>query len=174
MTDLAWAGGLFVGEGSVFAQHRKGAKSYLTLALLMTDERTVERFRAIVEPYVERMRQRSPNKITRYQPKRPNSRLVYHYQLTGYPALSVARALHPHLTGTDKGDQLERVLEDLGLDLWAPMPKNSNAVLTDEQVREIVELYDSGWTQKALAERYGVHRNTIWREIRNVNKEILP
>lgn len=120
--DLSWAAGLFVGEGSIFIQHRfKGTpkeKRYITVSLLMTDERTVKRFREIVTPYATYQRKRTkPNALNAFTPKRPNSRPVFQYSLTGVPAIGVARALYPYITNTDKGDQMKRHFETLGLAL---------------------------------------------------------
>lgn len=52
-TDIAWAAGLFEGEGTVFTAnqlHRTSGKtySYPRLELKMTDQDVVERFRSIV------------------------------------------------------------------------------------------------------------------------------
>lgn len=41
--------------------------------------------------------------------------------------------------------------------------KNGNSHLVADEVREMRRLYASGgWTQRALADRYGVHQATVW------------
>lgn len=47
--DLAWAAGLFEGEGCVYAHSQPGGRPYPGLALGMTDRDVVERFAEIVE-----------------------------------------------------------------------------------------------------------------------------
>jgi hypothetical protein len=122
MDDLSWAAGLFVGEGTIFIQHRrKGTEKeqrYITVSLLMTDERTVKRFREIVTPYATYTRKRTkPNALNGFTPKRPNSKPVFQFTMTGSGAVGVARTLYPYLAGTDKGDQMERVFKQMGLTL---------------------------------------------------------
>ncbi len=123
MDDLSWAAGLFVGEGTVFIQHRNrdGKRTeYLTVSLLMTDERTVKRFREIVTPYAVYARKRTkPNALNAFTPKRPNSKPVFQFTVTGSPAISIARTLYPYIVHTDKGDQMKRHFTTLGLELCA-------------------------------------------------------
>ena len=118
-TDMWWAGGLFVGEGSVFIQNRKRAgmlTQYLSISLLMTDERTVTRFRDIVTPYIQRARRKfKPNALNSYTPP-GGRRPVYQFTVTGAPAEAVARALHPYIRNTDKEDQMIRHFKTLGLE----------------------------------------------------------
>jgi hypothetical protein len=123
MSEMIWAAGLFVGEGSVIVvsrppRGRKQEQHYLTLALLMADERAVKRFHAAVQPHVEYTRKVTPAQIYSYIPKsRPDCLRVYRYSLTGAPAISVCRALYPYLNDSDKGDQIMKCFEKLGLDL---------------------------------------------------------
>lgn len=39
-------------------------------------------------------------------------------------------------------------------------------VLTEDNIRELIDSYHSGTTAKALAERYGVHTSTIKKKLR--------
>lgn len=115
--DMWWAGGLFVGEGSVFVQNKKDGSRELRLSLLMTDRRTVERFRDIITPLVQRRRRyNKAYTLNGFTPKRPNSKPVYQVTLSGLPAESVCRALHPYIRNTDKEDQMIRHFKTLGLD----------------------------------------------------------
>ena len=39
--------------------------------------------------------------------------------------------------------------------------QDRRARFTDEEVNEMRELYAKGWTQKAIAEKYGTHQSTV-------------
>lgn len=47
-TDIAWAAGLFDGEGSIKAHTRANGYTAITMAVAMTDEESVARFAEIV------------------------------------------------------------------------------------------------------------------------------
>lgn len=48
---------------------------------------------------------------------------------------------------------------------------NHNTVTTDEEVRQIVDMYRTGrYTQWQLADMFGVHQATVWRYLQGVRK----
>lgn len=97
MSELAWAAGLFVGEGNVgiTRSHKlQGWYEYLKLQLGMYDERAVQRFaEAICVSY-----------STYWLPKQEH--WFYRASAVGRTAEKALATLWPYLEGTDKGDQV--------------------------------------------------------------------
>jgi hypothetical protein len=94
--DIAWAAGLFIGEGCVGISHsRKKVRTfhYLGLQLSMYDERAVARFaRIFALNYQTHWLKRQKHYIYKVFPR-------------GRTAEKILAAMWPHLRGTDKGDQ---------------------------------------------------------------------
>lgn len=104
---LLWAGGLFVGEGSVqlieqAAKAREGLYRYSRLSLKMLDGRSVARFG---QTFGLRIRDYPHN----------SDRRVYQVRVAGEGAVRILRALYPYLATTTKGEQVNRVLARAGL-----------------------------------------------------------
>jgi hypothetical protein len=102
-TELIWAAGLFVGEGSVWTSGR----GYLGLGLMMLDRVAVERFAAALTPHMP------PRFNYKMYPAVPISvdRGKYHrVHLGGTRAFAAANLLLPHMEGTAKGEQVSAAL----------------------------------------------------------------
>jgi hypothetical protein len=85
--EIAWAAGLFEGEGCFTCRRREGLWPAFVCCLQMTDEDVVRRFAAVVGhgSVYER--------IDRRPPRRP----TYAWSVTGQTAEAVAELLMPHL-----------------------------------------------------------------------------
>jgi hypothetical protein len=105
-TDLAWAAGLFAGEGSCIVIRRK-TRTYMFLSIQMLDERSVQRFASIFDKRVET-----------YPLYYDKSRRTYRVSGAGRTAEAILRVMWPYLEGTDKGDQVERVARECGVFAW--------------------------------------------------------
>ena len=103
-SDLAWAAGLFAGEGYCGLVRRRGECRYLSLQVTMLDERCVERFGRIVG---------RPAYSWAYAVDR--ERRVFRVQAVGRTAEEILSKLWPFLKGTDKGDQIEAAARTLGV-----------------------------------------------------------
>lgn len=107
--ELQWATGLFVAEGyaTTIKRTNKGRSyRYPMLSLSMLDEQSVARFgAAFFSSY--------------YSIKGDcwSTGICYRVQVSGTAAEAALRAMYPHLSGTDKGDQIQRVFADLNLEL---------------------------------------------------------
>ena len=107
--DVAWAAGLVIGEGSVGrvrSTNASGTFEYIGLQLGMYDRRAIARFASTfgivyLESYLKHRRH-----------------WFYKVYPRGRTAEKILSALWPHIRGTDKGDQLLRISEDLGLRSW--------------------------------------------------------
>lgn len=120
MSDLAWAAGLFVGEGSCapHARRRKDGTGHVYIKLGMYDERGVERFRKAIEPAVLS----TPGLVHKYVKlhcrkvvRSGVEKEFYCVDLGGRPALAALRALWPHLSDTHKGDQIMAALDAVSI-----------------------------------------------------------
>ena len=101
--DMAWAGGLFDGEGYITVHKAKRPKKthkYVNLGLRMTDRDAVERFNAVF-----------PGNLGSY-PGREHEKLVHRWTLSGKKALPVLQALLPYLCQRRR-ERAAEVLEEV-------------------------------------------------------------
>lgn len=106
----AWAGGLFVGEGTVGTVRRIGNGVaaagyghlwYVQFALQMCDERSVRAFGEVV----------GISTYGPYSPSQTSRQPYWRVTAAGGKAEEAVRTLWPWLKGTDKGDQAIRVFD---------------------------------------------------------------
>lgn len=123
-TELVWAAGLMVGDGTTHLRKNSGGRApCAALAVAMQDERAVARFARAITPYLP-LRAVSGGWSKQDLPppsakvfKKSNGKTYYQCMLTGNRAVAAAQALYPWLQGTDKGDQMRKVLAALGHDV---------------------------------------------------------
>lgn len=97
--DIAWAGGLFEGEGCASLRHDLAGRPVVSLA--MTDEDVVRRFHAIVER----------GTVTMYQTRNPGRKCEWRWAVyRAADVVSVLSLLWPHL-GERRSEQTMRVME---------------------------------------------------------------
>lgn len=93
MSELAWAAGLFDGEGSVFIPRSKVSVN-VHMAITMTHRSTLERFADAVGQGEVKLRNRPTSTGTP----------VYYWRVSGPDAMiDVARKLYPYLSDTKRG-----------------------------------------------------------------------
>jgi hypothetical protein len=110
LKDLAWAAGLFVGEGSA-GNHRatKEGKRHAVLQIGMYDRVAIEEFVAIIAPYMGD-RTRGENGVWIREWEIRPGQMAYKFRTMGHPAARCLLALLPHLRNTLKEEQVRRVL----------------------------------------------------------------
>jgi hypothetical protein len=106
--EVIWASGLFAGEGYAGIEIRKKGSAtyrYPVASVTMLDENAVSRFASAFF-------------ASAFALRRSNySSTAYRVHLRGSGAEACIRAMYPHLFFTDKGDQIVRQFETLGLEL---------------------------------------------------------
>lgn len=113
-TELAWAGGIFVGEGHVSTERRK--TPYLIFAISMNDHRSVMRFAETIAYFIpERYNWKSLGQSVSVTFPTYSGKVCARIHLGGRSAEGACRALWPWLEGTDKGDQCEAAFDRAGL-----------------------------------------------------------
>ncbi|MGH7176513.1 MAG: hypothetical protein ACREJC_03945 [Tepidisphaeraceae bacterium] len=115
--ELAWAAGLFVGEGNVgrtYAHKPNRSYEYLHIQLGMRDQRSVSRFARVFgfscRPIFLKKRGYDFFKV----------------QVRGRNAERALALMWPYIEGTDKGDQTLRYASRLGLEDWITGEKTGN------------------------------------------------
>ncbi len=89
-TDIAWAAGLFEGEGCFHARRTTaGWRTHLEMTVAMTDRDVLERLRTVVG--VGTVTVRTP------RPLKAHWKTQYIWRISGKKALEVAEALEPYL-----------------------------------------------------------------------------
>jgi hypothetical protein len=118
--ELAWAAGLFIGEGCFSVKRSK----YFSMGIAMQDELAIKRFAQIVEPllgesqaYAWRYRIQEVKICHRVRDYKGVQKEHWEICVQGARGIPIARALYPYMIGTKKGEQLERVFARLGLEL---------------------------------------------------------
>lgn len=97
-TDIAWAAGLFEGEGCIYLQKRQGGPSQPQLILNMCDEDVVRRFADVV----------GGGSIREYEPENPKHSRQYRWRLCSWGEVGrVLDLLGPHL-GKRRSEQVAR------------------------------------------------------------------
>lgn len=104
--DLAWAAGLFAGEGYCGAIPR-GKHKYLSAQVQMLDEQSIRRFAGIFG-----------RSVATFRLHYDESRFVYRVIAGGRPAEQMLAAMWPYLVGTAKGDQIQAAAEEVGVFGW--------------------------------------------------------
>jgi hypothetical protein len=109
MNNIAWAAGIFTGEGCtgrVFCKNSSGVFEYLSLQIGMYDERSIARFATIFSASYRGLFLRT------------RQRWFYKVHLRGRPAERAIARMWPYLKGTDKGDQAYAAADRLGVADW--------------------------------------------------------
>ena len=112
-TDIAWAAGLFEGEGFL-VRRPVGRRVYIELGIEMRDLDVVERFVAVLEPHLKRTnRTAGPQQIASIRTRYRNENNPKHsdtatWKIVGNTAEQAFLLLRPHLgkRRTAKGDQI--------------------------------------------------------------------
>lgn len=111
--ELAWAAGLFSGEGCAYVHAHAGrGYAYAGFSIGMCDKRSIVRFREAILPYIGARVKSSRVGVEINSRNRAVGEPFHTVHLVGKPARSVLEALLLHLEGTDKGDQIVRVLTE--------------------------------------------------------------
>lgn len=101
-TDLAWAAGLVIGEGSFGIITRSGRWRYLQFQMQMYDERAMRRFSDLFG-------------LTLYTYEQKDREHLYHRAVAiGRSAERVFLLMAPHMRDTDKYDQAIQKITELG------------------------------------------------------------
>lgn len=150
-TEIAWAAGLFEGEGSIHANRING-RVYLLLNLSSTDRDVVERFHRIIGcgkvygPYYEK------------NPLRP--RYSWHTKNKA-DSEQALKLLEPWLCER----RIAKAAEVRRLVAEQPPPSDRRKFDWEEAAR----LQREGLTLRAIASRFGVTHPTVLRAVRRVN-----
>lgn len=104
--EIAWAAGLFAGEGYCGAI-RRGKHKTVHLAVKMLDERSVQRFAALFG--------RSLRKMPLAYDK---TRWCFEASADGRPAEEMLALMWPYLADTAKGDQIRAACHEVGVFAW--------------------------------------------------------
>lgn len=104
--EIAWAAGLFAGEGYCGAI-RRGKHKTVHLAVKMLDERSVHRFAALFG--------RSLRKMPLAYDK---TRWCFEATADGRPAEEMLALMWPYLADTAKGDQIRAACHEVGVFAW--------------------------------------------------------
>ena len=159
--ELAWACGLFAGEGcATTLKDKRAGRNYLVLTISMYDKRCLDRFAKAISPYVPGRKtwKNQQGALVRSKGINKWGHEVWVCRLAGDPAAAVAEVLLVFLKGTDKGDQIERVMAGS-----RNPPRCYARKLTSQQVKEIRRRYANGWSsQRALAVEFGITQSTVW------------
>lgn len=109
--NLAWAAGLFIGEGNSTSHRPRGdGLRHPIVQIGMNDMAAVLKFAAIMGPYAEgRTRGYSDVPFIRGR-EYGVGKTHYTYRVSGNVAARVLSALLPYLEGTEKGAQAKEVL----------------------------------------------------------------
>lgn len=105
-TDAAWAAGLFAGEGYC-GVHRRRDLFYVHISMQMLDERSIHRFARMFE-----------RRVGAYPLAYDKTRLRFVVRASGRAAEGILRVMWPHITGTDKGDQIRAACLRTGVLGW--------------------------------------------------------
>ena len=107
--DVAWCAGLFVGEGHAgraITRGSSGVYEYISLILAMYDRRAVERFANVLGLNCHHLF----NKLRQHD--------YWRVLVRGRTAERAFAVLWPFLSDTDKGDQILKQAERLGIQKW--------------------------------------------------------
>lgn len=164
--ELAWAAGLFAGEGCASLlrqQHRSYV--YPALSLVMMDKRSVERFCQALAPYAGPRRKGPISGLEVRSGKSSHNKTVWQVRVAGESARNLFAVLLPLLEGTDKGDQIARVLREADA-LKGPAIK-STMKLSRAEVAELRRLYSEGnTTQAQIANKFGISKSQAGKILR--------
>lgn len=165
-TELAWAAGLFAGEGCVSIQRGKRLWNP-TLALGMYDERAVRRFAVAVASARPMKVAKVANRV---RPGVQNAGFTYIVRVGGQGVKSVVSLLAPYLEDSDKYDQAIRVfaeVEDHNLRTGAAQSESWARRLDWETVVEMRRLFEEErWPQVQIAKHFGVSQPLVSSVVR--------
>jgi hypothetical protein len=161
---LAWAAGVFVGEGHVSVENR--TRKYLICAISMNDKRAMVKFARAVAPFVpHRYNWRSLGQgVPITSATYAEGKETWRIHLGGRVAEAVIRGLWPYLKGTDKGTQSEIAFEKAGLGHPSEelsMPVERNRKLSTDDIANIRIMCKNGTTQRECALIFGVTEGAI-------------
>ena len=145
-SDLAWAAGLFVGEGYC-GNWQRGDYGNVAISIRMLDERSVTRFALMFD-----------RRVRSWPLHYDRTRLGYQVDAIGKTAEAILARLWPFIEGTDKGDQVKRVCEQVGVMGWvdgtatSPRPRRRGnkprGPLSEETKRKIGAANKKRWAEK--------------------------
>jgi hypothetical protein len=109
VNDVAWAAGLFVGEGNVgrsISRTTSGTFEYIHIQIGMYDERAISQFATAVGVSYRKLFLKA------------RSRFFYRVLVRGRTAERILASMWPYIEGTDKGDQALVYAKRLGVEDW--------------------------------------------------------
>jgi hypothetical protein len=102
--ELAWAAGLFDGEGCTYAKYHDNGRVVATVALVQTDPRPLRRFREVIG---------FGNFNGPYQPKNPKHSPLYDYRAVSFEHSQAVIAMLWHWLSEPKREQATKVFMDV-------------------------------------------------------------
>lgn len=139
---IAWAAGLFEGEGSISVEHNK-----IRVTIEMTDRDVLEKIQEIFGGSLYDLKIRAPH----YKPS-------YKWMLTSsHTAAEFLDYVMPYLFARRKN----RAEEALTLYKSLEKKKIERAVKLNKKANRILDLKKSGMSDKAIAAELGLERSTI-------------
>lgn len=147
--ELAWAAGLFEGEGTVTPKRGKGSAHRYQAAIIMTDEDVLRRFASIVG--IGRF-------YGPYQPTNPRALPIWRWMTTKHAEI---QALF-ELIGPWLGERRTKAFVNALADIAAHPAVQWFGKLSAELHEEIRRRYAcGGTTQDQLAAEFGIHQSMV-------------
>lgn len=149
LAEIAWAAGLFEGEGTIAPKRGKGNAHRYQAAIIMTDEDVVRRFGRTVE---------IGKVYGPYQPKNPKFRPIWRWTTTKHDEITeLFRLIGDHL-----GERRRRTFEEALADVAAHPAVTLFHKLSATSHQQIRDRYARGdVTQSALAREFGVTQSMV-------------
>lgn len=154
--ELAWAAGLFEGEGTITRMTAKSSQTRFNAAVIMTDEDVLRRFSEVV----------GLGKLYGpYQPTNPKAKPIWRWTLRRYTELVELYELIGPWMGQRRSARFVSALE-----ANAQNPFRQRRYLTQDERGAVRRSYAAGGvTHQELSRQFGVSRQQIQRLLRSVS-----
>lgn len=147
--EVAWAAGLFEGEGTVTAKRGKGAGHRYQAAVIMTDEDVLRRFAEVIG---------LGKFYGPYQPANPNAKPIWRWMTTRNAEIERMSALLGPWLGARRMARFTEAIADIN----AHPAKRVFHKLSAESHQQIRSRYASGdVSQDELAREFGVTQSMV-------------